>query len=314
MLPQWGAIENKYRSMGAQGSFLRASTTPIKLVADNRGSYVLYQGGVIYYTSATRAHPIRSAIKSVHDSMGGVHGVLGYPTADQQTGLPDSGWLQQFEHGCLVDSASTYVKSVWGTRWAICRREGRETGTLGYPTDNVVSPSAGTWTQTFQRGAIAQVSGQAACAVWGTRWVMWRDAGRESGELGYPVSDVVSPSPGRWTQEFQNGAIAGTPGSGAYLVDGVMWPAWQAAGEHDGVLGGPVGALTIRSGGLSQDFERGQLWALGSGAARRVYGAVLTQWQAAGGSTGTYGYPLTDTNPTGDGRLTCTFEGGTITA
>jgi uncharacterized protein with LGFP repeats len=40
---------------------------------------------------------------------------------------------------------------------------------------------------------------------------------------------------------------------------------------------------------------------------------VLSQWKAAGGATGKYGYPVTDT-VSSNGKLTCTFEGGTITA
>jgi uncharacterized protein with LGFP repeats len=79
------------------------------------------------------------------------------------------------------------------------------------------------------------------------------------------------------------------------------------------MLGYPTGPAHATSRGSYQTFQAGDLWRLGSGAARRVYGGVLSQWKAAGGATGTYGYPLTDTISS-DGRLTCTFEGGTITA
>ena len=44
-----------------------------------------------------------------------------------------------------------------------------------------------------------------------------------------------------------------------------------------------------------------------------MLGAVLTEWKAQGGAAGSYGYPITDTTTVG-GKLTCTFEGGTITA
>ena len=63
-----------------------------------------------------------------------------------------------------------------------------------------------------------------------------------------------------------------------------------------------------------QDFQRGELWALPGGTPRRVCGAVLDQWKAAGGAAGAYGYPTTDTVDAGNGQLTCTFEGGMITA
>jgi uncharacterized protein with LGFP repeats len=314
-IPQWGAIENKYKQMGAQGSFLKASTSPIRLVGDGKGSYVTYQGGITYYTRSTRAHPMTSSVKYYHDAEGGPRGErLGYPVADRENGLRDGGWLQRFENGVLVDSKSTSVKAVWGTRWVIWQREGREGGNLRYPVSAVSSPSAGTWIQTFQNGAIVASPQTPAVTVWGTRWVMWQQAGREGGRLGYPTGSVVSPSAGTWTQAFQKGAITASPTGGAHLVEGVMWSAWRAAGQGSGVLRYPTGDLTTRNRGLSQTFQGGELWALGSGTARRVYGAVLAEWNAAGGATGTYGYPVGDTGPTGDGRLTCTFEGGTITA
>ena len=80
------------------------------------------------------------------------------------------------------------------------------------------------------------------------------------------------------------------------------------------MLGYPTRAVRQDSKGRSQGFQKGELWALGAtGPARRVYGAVLAEWRAEGGAGGRYGYPLTDTVPSGN-RLTCTFEGGTITA
>jgi uncharacterized protein with LGFP repeats len=85
-----------------------------------------------------------------------------------------------------------------------------------------------------------------------------------------------------------------------------------ANGREKGLLRFPTAAAVAEARGTHQTFQGGELWALGSGAARRVYGAVLTQWKAAGGAAGSYGYPLTDTTASGDG-LTCTFEGGTIT-
>jgi uncharacterized protein with LGFP repeats len=80
------------------------------------------------------------------------------------------------------------------------------------------------------------------------------------------------------------------------------------------VLGYPTSAVRQDSRGRNQSFQNGELWALGTaGPARRVYGAVLTEWKAQGGASGRYGYPITDTTASGGG-LTCTFEGGTITA
>ncbi|HET8767741.1 MAG TPA: hypothetical protein VFM86_10495, partial [Pedococcus sp.] len=149
--------------------------------------------------------------------------------------------------------------------------------------------------------------------VIGDSYTKWSLLSRERGVLGYPLAAQVATTRDGWVQLFQFGATCGGPVP-VEAVPRPMYAAWAAAGREGGALGYPVGPAHTVSRGVAQFFEQGELWALGSGAARRVYGAVLTQWKAAGGATGRYGYPVTDTVATGDGRLTCTFEGGAITA
>jgi uncharacterized protein with LGFP repeats len=124
---------------------------------------------------------------------------------------------------------------------------------------------------------------------------------------------VTGTKDGGWIQLFQKGAITDSTSTATQAVHGAMYTGWVAAGRESGVLGYPTAAVRSAERGSYQTFKSGELWRLGSGSARRVYGGVLQQWKAAGGATGRYGYPLTDT-VSQDGRLTCRFEGGTITA
>ncbi|GAB3441516.1 hypothetical protein GCM10027517_17690 [Phycicoccus ginsengisoli] len=259
LLPQWGAISAKYKAMGEQRSFLKASTGPEKAIGDGRGRYVSYQGGWIVWSSATGARAMNSWTWA---SWGVERPALGYPVSDLTFGLRDGGWIQLFQYGAVTDSLSTAKQSVTSVRWTLWRENGRESGLLGYPTSGLVYGLGGYY----------------------------------------------------WIQTFQGGAITDSRETATQVVAGVMWTAWQAAGRETGVLGYPSSARVATSRGAYQKFTKGELWALGSGAARRVYGAVLTQWQAAGGASGPYGYPVTDTTSTAGGGLTCTFEGGTITA
>jgi uncharacterized protein with LGFP repeats len=96
------------------------------------------------------------------------------------------------------------------------------------------------------------------------------------------------------------------------MVAGAMWDGWKRAGRENGVLSYPSTPQKAVSRGAMQGFRKGELWALGSGKAFRVYGSVLTEWRAAGAAAGRYGFPLSDTVVSGEG-LTCTFEHGTIT-
>ncbi|MFC8502114.1 hypothetical protein ACFUC1_07130 [Pedococcus sp. NPDC057267] len=259
LLPQWGGIAAKYKAMGEQKSFLKASTGPEKAIGDGRGRYVAYQGGWIVWATGTGARAMNGWTWA---TWGAQRTVLGYPISDITTGLRDGGYIQIFQNGAITASKANVRQ------------------TLTY-----------------------------------NRWTLWRDNGREAGVMGYPTSGLVyGPDGYYWIQTFQGGAITASRPTVAQVVLGDMWTAWQAAGRENGVLGFPTAPRTVLARGARQVFTKGELWALSGGPARRAYGTVLDAWKAAGGGLGSYGYPLTDTVPTSDGRLTCTFEGGTITA
>ncbi|WP_270888677.1 LGFP repeat-containing protein [Pedococcus sp. 5OH_020] len=314
-LPKWEPITRKYHAMGEQGSYLKASRGPVRAIGDGRGRYVAYQGGVIYYTSTYGAVPVTEWMRTIYAANGGPTGRLGYPTAATVRGLTDSGWMQIFEKGAITDSASTTTQVVWGYRWTLWKANGRERGVLGYPVGAYATSTQGGWYQLFQKGAIADSSVTSTQLVVGQSYATWKQLSRERGPLGYPTGPQKAAVNSGWIQPFQNGAICGGPVP-TQAVFAPMYARWVAAGREGGVLGYPTGASHSVTRGTAQFFQRGELWALTSTtpAPKRVYGAVLTQWKLAGGSTGQYGFPLTDTVATADGQLTCTFEGGTITA
>lgn len=368
-LPQWGYIAGKYKAMGEQGSFLKASTGPQRSVGDGRGAYVAYQGGSIYSSKQSGTRAVPTAVRTVWGQVGGPTGILGYPISDRITGLRDGGWIQIFERGAITDSAHTYVAVVYGDAWTQWKGSGREAGHLGYPTSNrhsglrdtgwrqdfqygVVIDSASTstnqiygeayaqwngtgretgrlgypranrvsglvnggWRQDFQFGVVIDSASTSTKTIYGDAYTVWVATGREGGRLGYPRANRVSGLVRQgWMQEFLTGRICASADTPTVAVAGVMNTAWGAQGRETGVLGYPTANATSDSRGSHQVFQGGELWALGTGAARLVYGDVLTQWKAAGGAGGSYGYPLTDT-VSSNGRLTCQFEGGTITA
>ena len=80
------------------------------------------------------------------------------------------------------------------------------------------------------------------------------------------------------------------------------------------MLGFPVAEQSDVQGGVGQRFQRGGIWGRTGSPAWSVRGAVLDAWESAGGVTGRYGFPTAHVVDHGDGRLTGTFEGGTITA
>lgn len=317
-LPSWGYIAAKYKAMGEQGSYLRASIGAAHAVGDSRGgAYMNYQGGSIYYSSKTGARAVPTAVRSVWYQVSGATGLLGYPTSDRITGRPQGGWIQVFEHGAITDAPDTPTKVVYGDAYSVWNSVGREGGALGYPTTNRVSGLANSgWRQEFQHGVVTDSASTSAKAVYGAAYSVWLSTSREAGVLGYPTTSRYSGMVnGGWRQEFQHGVIIDSASTPTKVIYGDAYTSWNQSGRETGQLGYPA---TNRSsgqarGGWKQVFQRGELWALPGQPPRRVVGAVLTRWNALGGVTGSYGYPVTDTTTTADGHLTCTFEGGTIT-
>jgi uncharacterized protein with LGFP repeats len=274
-----------------------------------------FEHGCVTDSANTSTQVVYGHIWTIWRREGQEGGELGYPVGPRRTGYRDSGVMQVFEHGCIVDSASTSTQVVWGYRWTLWQRYGRENGVLGYPTGpRTAGLPDGGYIQVFQKGCIIDSASTSTQLVHGYIYTLWNRSGRERGMLGYPVGPRTEGRPdGGVIQLFQKGCIVDSASTTTQFVHGVMFAGWVRAGRETGVLGYPTRAVGSEARGSSQDFQKGELWALGSGAARRVYGAVLSEWKDAGGATGRYGYPVSDTTASG-GRLTCVFEGGTITA
>jgi len=310
-----GPILTAYDSLGANGSRLGASTSTDRSVGDGRGTYVTYQQGAIYWTSSTGAYSVYGASQAEWNTLGGPRSILGYPTATRVS-RSDGSWAQTFENGLICDSTATHTTSVYGASYDAYVGVGRETGILGYPTAERVSRSDGSWAQTFQNGVICDSTATHTTVVFGASYDAYVGAGRETGILGYPTGTRVTRSDTSWGQTFQNGVICDSTATHTTVVSGSIAVAYTFHGRETGPLGYPTGtAHAGRDGrGTGQSFQHGQLWALGSGRAYAVTGAVLTKWLADGAEIGKWRYPLSDVIVNAQGQQQATFEGGVLVA
>ena len=204
-LPAWGPMEKLYTAMGGQRSYLKASTGPIRDTVDRTAKYVNYQGGRIWLTSATGASAMSSFVLERYAAFGGPT-VLGYPKGALVRGLTDGGWIQLFQKGCMVDSASTATHSVHNYAWSAWVATGRETGPLGFPTAERVTLARGS-TQSFQRGGVWGLTSRPMFAVWGSVLQAWVAAGGADGSYGFPTAHVVTNADGTHSGVFEGGTI-----------------------------------------------------------------------------------------------------------
>ncbi len=94
-----GVINSRYDALGAAGSVLGLPRTDEKATPDGRGRYNQFQSGVVYWTSATGAWPVRGPILTRWAQLGSERSSLGYPKGDQFA--VTGGVRQNFERGYL---------------------------------------------------------------------------------------------------------------------------------------------------------------------------------------------------------------------
>ncbi|WP_394827275.1 peptidoglycan DD-metalloendopeptidase family protein [Pendulispora albinea] len=131
-----GAINVKYRELGACDSVLGAPMTNELTTPDTRGRYNVFERGSIYWTAATGAHEVHGLIRDKWRDLKWETGHLGYPITDEFTPPDGQGRFNVFEGGSIYWTPWTGAHEVRGAirdRW---RDEGWEAGRLGYPTSD----------------------------------------------------------------------------------------------------------------------------------------------------------------------------------
>ena len=78
-------FDSKYQSLGGSTSFLGPPISPV-FSLNNGGIGRQYQGGSIYWSSATGAREVPGAIRDLWGSTGWENGHLGMPISDETTG------------------------------------------------------------------------------------------------------------------------------------------------------------------------------------------------------------------------------------
>ncbi|MEV0299275.1 esterase [Nocardia sp. NPDC050710] len=104
-----------------------------------------------------------------------------------------------------------------------------------------------------------------------------------------------------------------TQGGDEVAVSGAIFDKYVKSGGQTGPLGVPEEAQESGpDGGVYQDFVGGTIYQAKDGAPYIVWGEIREAWEAAGGATGSLGYPTSDEKDIPGGKQS-DFTGGTIT-
>ena len=113
---------------------------------------------------------------------------------------------------------------------------------------------------------------------------------------------------------FERGAIIWAPGTGAFALFSDILLHWLRHGGSDGFLGLPVGPDITTGGGRTGSVAGGIIaWSTVTGA-HEVHGSILGAYLAAGGPTGSLGFPTSDEEdvPGVPGARRSAFQNGDI--
>lgn len=299
-------IDEHYQQLGGSNSFLGAPIGSEYVIAGGRGQD--YQGGSIYWSSATGAHEVHGAIRGHYLALGGPAGFLGLPLTDEMATPGGGGRVSDFAGGSIYWSAGTGAFEVHGGIRARYLALGGPAGFLGFPlTDETSTSGGGGRFNDFAGGSIFWSPGTGAHEVHGAIRVRYLSLGGPAG-FGFPLTDeLVTPGGGGRVGEFGGGSIYWSPSTGAHEVHGGIRAKYLALGGPAGFLGFPLTDETSTSGGAGRfnDFASGSIyWSPGTGA-HEVHGAIRGQYLALGGAAGVLGFPLTDeiVAPDGFGRF-----------
>jgi M6 family metalloprotease-like protein len=165
-----GLIHQKWASLGWERSFLGYPTTDESSAPGGAGRYNNFQGGSIYWASATGAHEIHGAIRSKWLSLGGPADFLGYPLTDElRVGVDSVGRYNDFQGGSIYWSPASGAYEVHGLirdKWLSLG--GPDGSFLGYPlSDETILPNFSDYGRfnRFQKGFVYYTRDAGAVAV-----------------------------------------------------------------------------------------------------------------------------------------------------
>ncbi len=265
-----GDIRRKWADLGWEKSFLGYPTSDHSKTADQKGRFVHFQRGSIYWHPKTGAHVVKGGIKRKWAQFGKVKGLLGYPVTDELATPDRKGRFNHFQGGSIYWHPDTGAHEIHGAirnKWASL---GWEKSFLGYPvTDHRKTPDGKGRYVHFQGGSIYWHPKTEAYVVKGEIRKKWAELGWEKGFLKYPATDELTTPDGTGQyNHFQGGSIYWYPGLGAYEVHGAIRDKWAKLGWEKGLYGYPVTDELRRSSGLRYSvFENGVIaWKKKDGA------------------------------------------------
>jgi trimeric autotransporter adhesin len=298
-------IANRYEALGGPASRLGFPTAD-ESALDTGGRMATFQGGRIYWSSATGSRPLYNGpIATRYDALGGPR-LLGVPTGDEVA--VGSGRVTPFEKGRVYWSSATGASGVWGAIGARYDSLGGPTGRLGFPTVDETRVAGGV-VAAFQNGRIYHSPTTGAQPLHAGPMAAKYDALGGPGFLGLPTAEDTAVGTGR-VAAFQRGKVYTSP-AGTWGVWGLVGARYEQLGGPTGRLGFPTSDEKAVPGGVMSAFQNGRIYHSPTTGAQPLHAGPLAAKYDALGGPGFLGLPTAEDTAVGTGRVAA-FQRGKV--
>ncbi|MGY1747630.1 LGFP repeat-containing protein, partial [Blastococcus sp. SYSU D00695] len=149
------------------------------------GSFAHFQGGSVYFSPATGARLLRTAVRDRWGASGWENGSLGWPVADQVATPGGAGQVVAFQRGWVYWSQATGARVVDGPVRDAWLAAGGDGGSLGMPISDTGTTADGVARFGHFRGGSVYVHPTLGTRVLPADVVAaWQASGAETGPLG----------------------------------------------------------------------------------------------------------------------------------
>lgn len=307
-----GNVKIAYFALSGSAGSLGWPTGVQACSASGAGCIQAFQNGYVSASGPKASQIITGRIAGAYTAAGGTAGNLGVATSAVVT-IPQNGGGtgQTFEGGSIYDSPSLGAFAVSGDIRTEYWRMSGSAGSAGWPVGVVQCGLAGNGcAQNFQNLAIFS-AGKTVVSVSPKIAPGYLAAGGAGGALGAAASSLITipQNGGGVGQAFQGGSVYSST-SGSFAVSGAIRDEYFRQSGSAGSLGWPTGASSCSGGTCSQSFQNGRLSSSSAGTFA-ISGAILTAFDALGGTAGPFGAVTTAVIPIGAGAGQV-FVGGSI--
>ncbi|MGI8392686.1 hypothetical protein [Leucobacter sp. W1038] len=263
----------------------------------NRNFYNFYKS---WFGSPHASIPVNGKIAEGWRELGGTDGTFGDPVAAAQSSpAHGGGTYQKFEGGIIFaeNRSGQYSWMSYGPFLENYENAGFVSGSWGWPTGKAACRLVnGGCTMPFQNGTVAYSPSTGSMLIPEKLFQEWLRLGGVASELGYPLESSVVGAGNAVSQKFVGGYLGWSLAAGAQRVPAAITSAWLAAGgvQALGVPTEPAKAISANGGGTAHELSNGTIWVSPQGTVQMSNGPFKAQYLAAGGPSGSWGWPKTN--------------------